>query len=291
MSWLKNIVRPKIATRTKREVTADIWEKCPGCTQMIYKQELAENHNACPSCGYHLRWDVQARLNFLLDENSWQPIKVPDVATDPLKFRDTKRYSDRLKDARRKTGRKDAFMVGSGTVQGQPCVIAAMDFAFIGGSMGQAVGQAVVSAAQAAVKQQKPLLVISASGGARMQESILSLMQMARTTAAIQEVKEAGLPYIVLLTDPTTGGVTASFAMLGDVLLAEPGALIGFAGPQVIQQTIGETLPEGFQTAEYLLAHGMLDAIVPRADQPRCIANLLSMLCNRKPAPKGTTAA
>ncbi|MBI1363980.1 MAG: acetyl-CoA carboxylase carboxyltransferase subunit beta [Proteobacteria bacterium] len=278
MSWLTDLVRPKIATRTKREVPTNIWEKCPSCGEMIYQKELAERLGVCPSCRHHLRISVDARLAYLLDAGSAKEIEVPLPAKDPLKFRDLKRYNDRIKDAVKTTGRKDAFYVARTKIGGTPCIVCVFDFAFMAGSMGTAVGEAVVAAAEAALKHNLPLLAIPASGGARMQEGILSLMQMARTTAALQKLKEARLPYFVLLTDPTTGGVTASFAMLGDITLAEPGALIGFAGPRVIQQTIGETLPQGFQTAEYLLDKGMVDVIVSRQEQPQVIGRLMSQL-------------
>jgi acetyl-CoA carboxylase carboxyl transferase subunit beta len=278
MSWLTDLVRPKIATRKKREVPGNIWEKCPACGEMIYQKELAERLGVCPSCTHHLRIDLNARLAYLLDAGSAKEVAVPLPKRDPLKFRDLKRYPDRLKEAQKTTGRDDAFYVARATVGGTPCVVCVFDFSFMAGSMGTAVGEAIVTAAQEAVRHGLPLLVVPASGGARMQEGILSLMQMARTTAALQNLKEARLPYIVLLTDPTTGGVTASFAMLGDITLAEPGALIGFAGPRVIQQTIGETLPQGFQTAEYLLEKGMVDAIVSRPEQPAVIGRLMAQL-------------
>lgn len=287
MSWLTDFVRPKIATRKKREVPNNIWEKCPACGEMIYQKELMEKLGMCPSCNHHLRISIADRISYLLEANTTAEVAVKAPAKDPLKFRDLKRYNDRLKDATKTTGRKDAFYVAKARIGGADCVVCMFDFSFMAGSMGTAVGEAVVTAATEAVKHNLPLLVIPASGGARMQEGILSLMQMARTTAAIQRLKEAGLPYFVLLTDPTTGGVTASFAMLGDITLAEPGALIGFAGPRVIQQTIGETLPEGFQTAEYLRDKGMVDVIVSRNDQPALIGRLMRQLMDVR---KGTAA-
>lgn len=263
-------------------MAASVWEKCPACGEMLYGKDLVANQRVCPKCDHHLKLEISTRLAALLDEG-FEEIKVPDVPDDPLGFRDTKKYKDRLASARRKLKQPDAYRVVRGAIGQQPLVVVAMNFDFMGGSMGRAVGEAVVTAAELALAEKKPLLAITASGGARMQEGTLALMQMARTTAAIQAVKEEKLPYMVLLTDPTTGGVTASFAMLGDVLLSEPGALIGFAGPRVIEQTMKETLPDGFQTAEYLLAHGMLDAVVPRQKQRQVISNLLALL--GKPAP------
>lgn len=278
MSWLKSLVRPKIATKTKREVREGIWVKCPGCGEMLYTRDLAANLHVCASCQHHLRMPLDMRLNYLVDADTFSPIDVPKTPTDPLKFKDRKKYTDRLAAAKKDTGADDAYQVGTVAIGGQKLVLCALDFDFMAGSMGTAVGQAIAAAGEEAVRQKLPLLIIPASGGARMQEGILSLMQMARTSAAVLRVKDAGLPYITLLTDPTTGGVTASFAMQGDITLAEPGALIGFAGPRVIQQTIGETLPQGFQTAEYLVEKGMVDAIVPRATQKAYIAQLIKHL-------------
>lgn len=277
MSWLKDLVRPKIATQKRREVAESVWETCPACGQMLYHRDLEQNQAVCTSCGHHLRFPLAERLVFLLDEGA-TPIEVAKPTDDPLKFKDRKRYSERLSQARHKTKQDDAYQVVKGAIDGQPLVVVALDFGFMAGSMSRQVGQAVVTAAQTAMVEKLPLLVITASGGARMQEGVFSLMQMARTTAALADLKEAKVPYIVLLTDPTTGGVTASFAMQGDVILAEPGALIGFAGPRVIRETIGETLPEGFQKAEYLRDHGMVDQVVARSEQRRVLANLLSLL-------------
>jgi acetyl-CoA carboxylase carboxyl transferase subunit beta len=279
MSFLTALARPSIQTHKKREVAAGVWEKCPGCGQLIYEADLPGTLFTCPHCNHHLRWDVDARLAYLLDADpAPEVIAVKIPADDPLKFKDKKKYKDRLAAARADTGADDAFRVLQGSILGAPVVVVAMDFDFMAGSMSRAVGAAVTTAAQHATAHKLPLLAITASGGARMQESTLSLMQMARTTAAIAELKEAGLPYIVLLTDPTTGGTTASFAMQGDVHMAEPGALIGFAGPRVIEQTIRQTLPEGFQTAEYLLEHGMVDIVTPRAAQRDMLAKLLRTL-------------
>jgi len=283
MSFLTDLMRPSIKTTRKREVKADVWEKCPACGKLIYEADLPANLYCCTHCNHHLRWNVDDRLAWLLDEGA-QPVEVTLPADDPLHFKDRKAYKVRLKDARHATGHEDAFRIVHGAVLGAPLVVVAQDFDFMAGSMSRAVGAAIAAAAQYALKHKLPLLAITASGGARMQESTLSLMQMARSTAALVALKEAGLPYIVLLTDPTTGGVTASFAMLGDVHLAEPGALIGFAGPRVIEQTIRQTLPEGFQKAEYLLEHGMVDAVAPRAVQKRTLYNLLTTLtAGRKP--------
>ncbi|HEX2859925.1 MAG TPA: acetyl-CoA carboxylase, carboxyltransferase subunit beta [Alphaproteobacteria bacterium] len=277
MNWLTDVVRPRISTRTKKGVAAAVWEKCPGCAELIYDSDLPKTQYVCPHCGYHLKMGLTERLENLLDPG-FKTLEQPVLADDPLKFRDKKKYADRLKDARKTTGQPEGGRVVKGAIEGHKLVVGAMDFDFMAGSMGRAVGQAIVLAAQQALKDKLPLLVISASGGARMQEGALSLMQMVRTTAAIVELKAAGLPYLVLLTNPTTGGVTASFAMEGDVMLAEPGALIGFAGPRVIQQTIGQQLPEGFQTAEYLLEHGMIDAVTPRAAQRETIAKIVKTL-------------
>lgn len=281
MSFLTDLIRPSIKTAKKREVAAGVWEKCPGCGQLIYGAELPANLFCCTHCNHHLRWDIDARLAHLLDtEEGRGPTEIPVAPTldDPLSFKDKKPYKARLKDARAATGHPDAFRAVHGHILGAPVAVVALDFAFMAGSMSRGVGQAIVTSAQYALKHNLPLLAITASGGARMQESTLSLMQMARATAAISQLKEAGLPYIVLLTDPTTGGVSASFAMTGDVHMAEPGALIGFAGARVIEQTIRQTLPEGFQKAEYLLEHGMVDLVTPRKDQRPQLNRLLTLL-------------
>lgn len=277
MNWLTDLVKPGLKTTHKRGVSADIWEKCPGCGELLYEADLPKSLFVCSHCGHHLRWEIDARLDHLLDKKGREAVAVADVADDPLGFRDRKKYKDRLKDAR-KSGVRDAFRVVTGTVEGRPLVVVALDFDFMAGSMSRAVGQALVVAAQKAKVTGLPLLCITASGGARMQEGTLSLMQMARATAALVELKEAGLAFITLLCDPTTGGVTASFAMQGDVTLAEPGALIGFAGPRVIEQTIRQTLPEGFQRAEYLYDHGMVDRVVARADQREVLGKLLAVV-------------
>jgi acetyl-CoA carboxylase carboxyl transferase subunit beta len=281
MNWLTDAVRPRISTKSKKGVAANVWEKCPGCGELIYDSDLPKTLNVCPHCGYHLKIALTARLAALLDPG-FKEVAQPVLSDDPLKFKDRKKYVDRLKDARKNTGYPEGARVVKGAIDGTKLVVGAMDFDFMAGSMGRAVGQAMVIAAQTALKDKVPLLIISASGGARMQEGALSLMQMVRSTAAIVELKAAGLPYLVLLTNPTTGGVTASFAMEGDVMLAEPGALIGFAGPRVIQQTIGQQLPEGFQSAEYLLEHGMIDAVVPRGAQRDTLSRIIKTLTAAK---------
>ncbi|GAB5467923.1 MAG: acetyl-CoA carboxylase, carboxyltransferase subunit beta [Rhodospirillales bacterium] len=280
MNWITNYVRPKIRALVEKpgDQADTLWEKCGSCGSMIFHRELADNARVCTSCGHHMRLGAKARLDLIFDEGSLELYPLDDTLVDPLKFRDQKRYSDRLKDAQSKTGEKDALLVASGTVDSHPLVVACFDFAFMGGSMGVAVGDGFLKAAEIAVEKQVPFLAIPASGGARMQEGILSLMQMTRTTVAVQRVREAGLPYLVLLTDPTTGGVTASFAMLGDITLAEPGAVIGFAGQRVIEETIREKLPEGFQRSEYLLEHGMVDIVVQRHALKATLAQTLSLL-------------
>lgn len=285
MNWLTNFVRPRIKRLVQpREAPDNLWHKCPGCSEMVFHRELEKSLRVCPHCDHHMRLPVRQRLEILFDNKKWTEIELPSVAVDPLKFKDRKKYGDRLKDAQSKTGSKDAIVVAHGTMGGINVVVAAFEFSFLGGSMGTAVGEGIVSAAELAILQEAPLIVIPSSGGARMQEGILSLMQMARTTVAVDRVREKGLPYIVLLTDPTTGGVTASFAMLGDIQVAEPGAIIGFAGARVIEQTIRETLPEGFQRAEYLLEHGMVDMVVHRSELHDSLVQLLGLLLHRDPA-------
>lgn len=286
MNWLTRTVLPKIReiTRTKKDTPDNLWKKCPSCGQMIYAKELEENQHVCPKCDHHLRIGPKERFAALFDKGEYQTIELPDVLQDPLHFRDSKKYPDRLKDARAKTGQRDAFAVAHGTLHEQDTVIAVQNFAFMGGSMGMATGEALIAAANLATTQRAALILFAAAGGARMQEGILSLMQMPRTVIAVQRLREAHLPFIVVLTDPTTGGVTASYAMLGDIQIAEPGALIGFAGPRVIEQTIRETLPEGFQRAEYLLEHGMLDMVVHRRELRDTLGRIVSLLLD--PAPK-----
>ena len=278
MNWLTDIVRPKIQKTTPKEIADDLWEKCPKCGQMLFSKELKQSLYVCTKCGYHLRLYIDKRLKMLFDDGFYSVMILPTVKEDPLKFRDTQKYTDRLKVYRKKTSSNDAIKVGIGKVAGIDSVIAVMDFSFMGGSMGTAVGEGIVAAASYAYENDCPLIIVSASGGARMQEGMLSLVQMARTTAAVNRLKEKGLPYISIFTDPTTGGVSASFAMIGDIHIAEKGALIGFAGKRVIEQTIREKLPEGFQTAEYLKKHGMIDIVVERKDLKATVDKVLSML-------------
>ena len=286
MSWLDNL-RPKIRALVTRDVPENLWVKCAACDQMIFHRELDANLKVCPHCGHHMRIAVRERLAALFDEGAFQEIEPPKAVVDPLKFRDRKRYTERLRDAQTAAGARDsggdAAIVAHGSMGGMKVVIAAFDFSFMGGSMGIAVGEAFVAAARLAVLQQAPLIAIPASGGARMQEGILSLMQMPRTVVAVQEVREARLPFISLMTDPTTGGVSASFAMLGDIAIAEPGATIGFAGKRVIEDTIREKLPEGFQSAEYLYEHGMVDMVVPRQDMRDTLIRTLRHLIRPNP--------
>jgi acetyl-CoA carboxylase carboxyl transferase subunit beta len=285
MNWITNFVRPKIkALMSKTDIPDNLWQKCPGCQTMLYHQELQKNMNVCHHCGHHMRVEVLERLAMLFDGGQYQLIDLPKTVADPLKFKDRKKYADRLKEAQAATGRKDAIVVAQGAIGGATSVIAAFDFNFMGGSMGAAVGDGLLTAARLAVTLKAPFIVIPSSGGARMQEGALSLMQMPRSVIAVEMVKEAHLPYIVILTDPTTGGVSASFAMLGDIHIAEPGAQIGFAGRRVIQETIREILPEGFQTAEYLRTHGMVDLVTPRSDLRRQLAALIDLMMNPKVA-------
>ncbi len=286
MSWLTNFVLPKIrAVVTKKEVPDNLWDKCPRCGQMLFHRELEANLFVCHACAFHMRLDPQRRLAMLFDDGEFTRIELPKTIADPLRFRDRKRYADRLKEAHAKAAAgSDAIVVAHGTIGGVATVVAAFDFAFMGGSMGIAVGEGLLAAARLAVLQEAALVAIPASGGARMQEGILSLMQMPRSILAVEEVKAAGLPYIVLLTDPTTGGVSASFAMLGDITLAEPEAVIGFAGARVIEETIREKLPEGFQRSEYLLEHGMVDLVVPRKELRQTLARIVGLLRRRTPA-------
>jgi len=285
MNWLTNFVRPKIRALVKKENVPDnLWRKCTACEKMVFHRDLAANLFVCTHCGHHMRIGADERLKLLFDGGNYTKIELPDIQVDPLRFKDQKRYTDRLKDSQSKTGHKDAIVVAHGKLGGLNSVLAAFDFAFMGGSMGMGVGEGLVAAAQLAVLQEAPLIVFPSSGGARMQEGALSLMQMPRTTAAVQMVREAGLPYIVVLTDPTTGGVSASFAMLGDIAMAEPGAIIGFAGARVIEETIREKLPAGFQRSEYLLDHGMVDMVVPRSELRATLIRILALLLNRGPA-------
>ncbi|MDJ0639604.1 MAG: acetyl-CoA carboxylase, carboxyltransferase subunit beta [Paracoccaceae bacterium] len=292
MNWISNYVRPKINSLfSRREVPENLWTKCPECGTMLFHRELTDNLSVCTNCDHHMGLTARDRLTALFDNGVFTQVEVPDPVADPLHFRDQKRYPDRLKTAQRDTGEVEAMLVAEGEIHRTPIVAACQDFSFMGGSMGMFVGNAIIAAAERAVERKKPLVLFSAAGGARMQEGILSLMQMPRTTVAVEMVKDAGLPYIVVLTHPTTGGVTASYAMLGDVHIAEPNALICFAGPRVIEQTIREKLPEGFQRAEYLLDHGMLDRVTHRRDMKDELATIIRMLMNWPPAVKGELPA
>ncbi len=285
MSWLTNFVRPKIrALVGKSDVPDNLWQKCPECDQMLFHRELENNLFVCNHCNHHLRLPAGKRLAQLFDNGEFTRIELPEVTFDPLKFRDRKRYSDRLREAQAATKEHEAVIVAHGKVGGYPAVIAAFEFDFMAGSMGMAAGEAMLAAARLAKLQQAPLIAIPSSGGARMQEGILSLVQMPRTVIAVQEVREAGLPYIVVMVDPTTGGVTASFAMLGDVHLAEPRATIGFTGRRVIEGTIREALPENFQRAEYMLDHGMIDMVVNRHDLAATLARIIDLLMRKTPS-------
>ncbi len=279
MSWLTNYVKPRLErVLNTRETPENLWHKCRECGQMIFHKEFVAAHYVCANCGHHERMPVDARLKLLFGDSQYELIDMPDVLVDPLKFRDTKRYTERLKAARASSGDDDAIKAAVGRIGDQDCVVCIQNFAFMGGSMGMAVGEGIITAIREAVKRGLPFLMITASGGARMQEGILSLMQMPRTTVALQELREAHLPYVVLLADPTSGGVSASYAMLGDVHLAEPGAMIAFSGPRVIEQTIREKLPDGFQRSEYLHEHGMVDQVVHRHELASTVATLMGLL-------------
>lgn len=278
MNWISNVVRPKIRSLLRREVPENLWIKCPETGQMVFHKDVEANLQVIPGSEYHLRMRAPERLKSMFDGGTWWDVPVPDVPVDPLRFRDEKRYVDRLRDARAKTGMNDAVKVGYGKVEGAALTIAVQDFDFMGGSLGMAAGEAVVAGFETAYQKKTPFVLFAASGGARMQEGILSLMQMPRTTVARRRLYDAKLPFIVVLTNPTTGGVTASYAMLGDIHIAEPGALIGFAGPRVIEQTIREKLPDGFQRAEYLKEHGMVDMVVHRRDMKATVARLCRLL-------------
>jgi acetyl-CoA carboxylase carboxyl transferase subunit beta len=284
MNWISNVVRPKIRNfLARREVPENLWIKCPESGQLVFYKDVEANQFVIPGSNYHMRMGAVARLKSMFDGETWFDIGVPEVPLDPLKFRDERRYADRLKDARAKTGLKDAIKLGFGKLDGLPVVIGVQDFDFMGGSLGMAAGEAVIKGIETAVSKGTPFIMFAASGGARMQEGILSLMQLPRTTIAIQRLRETRKPYIVVLTNPTTGGVTASYAMLGDVHIAEPGALIGFAGPRVIEQTIREKLPEGFQKSEYLKEHGMVDMVVHRHELRATLSRLCHMLTKTPP--------
>lgn len=282
MNWITSFVRPKISSMLgRREVPENLWIKCPMTGEMVFHTDLKENMWVIPSSGYHMRISARQRMAYLFDDGDFEELQVPQMPQDPLKFRDSKKYADRLRDNRQKTGLEDSVIAATGTVQGVKLVACAHDFNFIGGSLGVAAGEMIVQAFRTAIGQECPLVMFPASGGARMQEGILSLMQLPKTTVAVEMLKEAGLPYIVVMTNPTTGGVTASYAMLGDIHIAEPGAEIGFAGKRVIEQTVHEKLPDGFQTSEYLMEHGMIDIVATRQELPDVIARLLKMLMHQ----------
>jgi len=291
MNWLTSVVRPKIRSLLRREVPENMWIKCPETGQLVFYKDVEANQFVIPGSNYHMRMSAAARLRSMFDNEKWFDIGVPDVPVDPLKFRDERRYVDRLKDARAKTGLNDAIKLGFGKLEGLPVVIGVQDFDFMGGSLGMAAGEAVIKGLDTAAQKGTPFIMFAASGGARMQEGILALMQLPRTTVAVETLREANKPYIVVLTNPTTGGVTASYAMLGDVHIAEPGALIGFAGPRVIEQTIREKLPDGFQRAEYLKEHGMVDMVVHRHELRSMLARLCRILTKAAaPAPPAPPA-
>ncbi len=293
MNWIKNFVRPKIRgiLGSKRDVPENMWIKCPETGEMVFYKDLEANQFVIPGSGHHMRMAPEVRLKHTFDGGEYTEIELPDVAADPLKFRDERKYGDRLKEARAKTSRRDAIVAAHGKVDGLDTMAVVQDFAFMGGSLGMAAGEGIVTAMFEAADRHMPLVLYAASGGARMQEGILSLMQLPRTTVGVQRLREAGLPYIVVLTHPTTGGVTASYAMLGDVHIAEPGALIGFAGPRVIEQTIREKLPEGFQRSEYLLDHGMVDMVVHRHELRATLSRLLHMLMKQPALAAGQKTA
>ena len=294
MNWINNVVRPKIRSFLRRETPDNLWIKCPETGQLVFYKDVEQNQFVIPASGYHMRISAPKRLAGMFDGGEYEDIALPEVQVDPLKFRDERRYADRLKDARTKTGYQDAVKVGLGRLEGQMVTIGVQDFDFMGGSLGMAAGEAIIRGFELAIEKKSPCIVFAASGGARMQEGILSLMQLPRTTVAVQLLREARKPYIVVLTNPTTGGVTASYAMLGDVHVAEPGALIGFAGPRVIEQTIREKLPAGFQRSEYLAEHGMVDMVVHRHQLRATLANLCRLLTKQPayvPADKQLPAA
>ncbi len=292
MNWITNYVRPRInSIFSRRETPENLWQKCDECGTMLFHRELSDNLNVCTNCGHHMAISPRNRFAALFDGGVFAEIAVPEPIPDPLQFRDQKKYPERMKAAQKATGEKEAMLAASGEIGRTPIVAVAQDFSFMGGSMGMYVGNAIIAAAREAIRLKRPLILFSAAGGARMQEGILSLMQMPRSTVAVQMLKEAGLPYIVVLTHPTTGGVTASYAMLGDVHIAEPNALICFAGPRVIEQTLGERLPDGFQRAEYLLDHGMLDRVTKRTDMRDELIAITRMLMGLPPAVRGDLPA
>ena len=278
MNWISNVVPPKIRSLLRRDTPENLWVKCPESGQLVFHKDLEANLMVVPGSGYHMAISPRARLASLFDNGAYEQITTPEMLSDPLKFRDIKRYADRLKENRTKTGAADAITIGFGKLEGQSVTVAVQDFGFQGGTLGMAAGEAIIAGMTSAVERRTPFIIFTASGGARMQEGMFALMQMPRTTVAVQRLRGARLPYIVVLTNPTTGGVTASYAMLGDVHVAEPGAVIGFAGARVIEQTIRERLPDGFQRAEYLHAHGMIDMVVPRPQLREALARLCGLL-------------
>ncbi len=283
MNWISNVVPPRVRSLLRRETPENLWVKCPESGELVFHKDLEANLFVVPGSGYHMRLTPKARLDNLFDDAVYEELVTPEVPLDPLKFRDVKRYTDRLKEYRLKTGAPDAVKLATGRLESMEIVVAVQDFDFLGGSLGMAAGEAIITGMTAAVDRHAPFIIFTASGGARMQEGIFSLMQMPRTTIAVQRLREAKLPYIVVLTNPTTGGVTASYAMLGDIHIAEPGAVIGFAGARVIEQTIRERLPEGFQRAEYLEAHGMIDMVVKRQDMRATLARICALLTKTQP--------
>ncbi len=285
MNWITEALPPKIRSFLKRETPENLWVKCPESGQLVFHKDIESNLFVVPGSGFHMRMPAQARLESLFDDGKWEELATPDVPLDPLKFRDVKRYTERLKEYRAKTERPDCVRLACGKLETLDVTVAVQDFDFIGGSLGMAAGEAIIGGMEAAVARRTPFIIFTASGGARMQEGMFSLMQMPRTTVTVRRLRAARLPYIVVLTNPTTGGVTASYAMLGDIHIAEPGAVIGFAGARVIEQTIREKLPEGFQRAEYLRAHGMVDMVVPRTQMRETLARLCSLLTNTRKAP------
>ncbi len=287
MNWMSNVVPPKIRSLLRRDTPENLWVKCPESGQLVFHKDLEANLMVVPGSGYHMAISPRPRLAALYDEGVYETLPAPEVPTDPLKFRDIKRYADRLKEHRLKTGSSDAVIAAIGRIEGQEIVTAVHDFAFQGGTLGLAAGEAIVAAMTLAVEKRAPFVIFTASGGARMQEGMFSLMQMARTTVTVQRLRAAHLPYIVVLTNPTTGGVTASYAMLGDIQIAEPGAVIGFAGARVIEQTVRQRLPEGFQRAEFLREHGMVDMVVSRLEMRATLARLCRMLTK---TPEATAA-
>ena len=286
MNWIKNFVRPKLENviTKKKEMPDNLWVNCTECGEMIFHLDIETLSRVCPGCDHHMKLTTEERFAQLFDNGTYTLIDTPDVPQDPLKFRDQKKYSDRLKDARSKTGKKDTISIGIGQISNIETIIVVQDFSFMGGSLGMAAGESIIHAGSLSIQKKAPLIIVTAAGGARMQEGILSLMQMPRTTVMIQELRENSIPYIVILTNPTTGGVTASYGMLGDIHIAEPGALICFAGPRVIQDTINEKLPEGFQRSEYLLEHGMVDMVVHRHKMSETLGRILRLLTGGKTA-------